>query len=400
MITVQEPARVSLKWELGAPALRTAVDRAPASERVGRSRERNTGIDVSRPYAQPPSKFPICAELVLLDSKKSIRTGVKNAVVWYRQQARAASLDYLGERDPPLAVDVAVRSTRMAHGYVPKGILKSSLLQGKLLKLVQRRLHRLVDERFAACPVLASFKTCIVNGALQDFQTEDLSAIYNKLFRREGKERINEIIDQSYYEKYPLQKLDDFYDELFGVFAATGEIDCALHKPSFYTRYTDIWQLNRLGFKEYGYQCFVEYCEEQQQLQYDYDEDGFVQEAWRHARINQAVLMNVDKFYFYFSRKVEPFREGDDVVVMRRNRRRSSASVPLAPVIAQLPHVTKNSIETVLNCQMRHMQHHVAVELSSHNCKLATVGFDEELMVLEFCPAEPSYVIGLDKDYV
>lgn len=399
MITVQKPARVSLKWELGTPALRRAVERAPAGERVGRSRERNA-IDVSRPYAQPPSKFPICAELVLLDSKKSIRTGVKNAVVWYRQQARAALLDHMGEHDPPLAVEVVVRSTHIAHGYVPKGVLKSSQLQGKLLKLVQRRLHRLVDERFAACPVLASFKTCIVNGALQDFQTEDLSAIYNKLFRREGKERINEIIDHNYHEKYPLQKLDDFYDELFGTFAATGEIDCALHKPSFYTRYTEIWQLNRLGFKEYGYQCFVEYCEEQQQLQYDYDEDGFVQDAWRHARINQAVLMNVDKFYFYFSRKVEPFREGDDVVVMRRNRRRSSASVPLAPVIAQLPHVTKNSIETVLNCQMRHMQHHVVAELSSHNRNSATVAFDEELMVLEFCPGEPSYVIGLDKDYV
>lgn len=443
MITVQEqPIRlVNLKWQL-------------ASQKGSHDSCNNTSgsigsINICNPKGEKrPSNFPLSSELVLLDSKKSIRSGVKNSLLWFHAQnsyiEKHLELEVIKDNDndedgnendgheeidfhPVVSRNEALLSSMKQNPSRVPAIGNNN----KLLGLVQRRVQRIVEERFSL-PVSNSFKICIVNTVLQDYETDDLSAIYNKLFRKEGKERIMQIIEQSYFDKYPLEQLDNFYDELFGCLGLASEFNIfATNKPSFYKYYTDIWKLDRDGFKDYDYQCFINYCEEQQQQQYDYDDESFSQE-WLHEYVNQGVLMNVEKFYYYFNRKVEPFRDSEERVMKMNESRRNSKSGELSRRSSSTSSgnnntgssISKNNVNQVaimklsliniLNSKMSKIEENGTAAIDEdeedddfdeedgsgpgkHAARIRKlVRFDEVCSSLDFDPTEPSCIVLYD----
>ncbi|CAK7892700.1 hypothetical protein CAAN1_08S04720 [[Candida] anglica] len=391
MITVQEPVRVSLLWDL---------NKNKQPQQLQPSHTSVVAVETPKSTYSSTS-FPMSSDLSLRDSPKSIRIGLRNAVASFQRLSNIndhymkstdslESSDYEDVMEDEIDEDEDLEHETQLEAKLPgHSLLKPSKTPNSLLPLVQRRLQRLIEERFSI-PSTTAFKSCIVNLVLQDFESDDLGTIYNKLFRKEGKERVLHIIENTFMEKYPSEQLDKFYDELY--LSISGANDCLdIERPNFYHDYAAIWLLDREGFKDYNYNCFVEYVEEQYHQQLESD-DLTNDDLILHEYVSQGFLMNVEKFYYYFNRNIKPGK------VVAKRRGSISNSNGIDPRNNSIGNIMKGKMSKIVKSTD---DAEAVIETIKERIRPEqNLRFESMSVVLDYSPEEPPIYVNYDKECI
>lgn len=270
------------------------------------------GTTIERPVLRTAitSQFPFtkCNSPLLVDTLKSVRTGISHALVDYRKdlpgqyQRHLDRLEYLARQQPEtVEYDeelelVKVDKTDYSEESAPSSILAPCLSQSdEGLGVVKQKFVELIQTRFAGCKDDVNFDLTVnftVNSYIQDLETSDTFSICQEILAQERDGLLYEDLDELFISQYNEVKLFSYIDYTHSCFNDANGLEREVDNPKLFNKFSEIWKFNPTSYRDFDNDYYEFLLRDIRYVEFDVVEN--------YNKL--GLLMNLDKFLFYFDK--------------------------------------------------------------------------------------------------